>query len=1439
MRKGCRRKNTMGLRITAWLLCVSILGVWLPGELCRNQVFAGEKQENIWLEAKGESEDPESEGAEPESSKSEGIYAEPAPQLSEPVQQLSEPVQKLSEPVPQLSEPVRQSLGTYSPALGEITEDSRWTAGQLNGDGTITIPTGITLTLGGKVSISGNITILGGGTIQREKEGYLYVEEGKSLAMQEIKLDGCAVSSSQPLIFGMMSSRVSLKGCNFKDCVTEAKNGAAALWMEYGTLELNQCSFTDCKSEVGKHGAMYVCYGTSKFTECTFTGCEAGVDGGAMYIYRGSAEFKECAFNDCSGEDGGAVFFSNGTASLENCAFAGCSAEVEGGAVKAEYGTVALNNGTIENCSAKRAGGGIYALQCKKLTIQGGEFKNNSTTGKTGTGKGGGCIINNGSKLFLNSVTFLNNTSNNRGGCLYNGGNPGTETYINGGTFTGNTCTNTEENLGLEGSGAIFCSSNITNPDTVLQLCGTETFTGGAEGTDGIYLDYVHDLPRFLRIDSALQHTLRIYLNADSASRYVVAKGTAIYSLTETDAQKIIVKDLGHSGKTWHILKDTKNNQIILSEFDLNKKFHIKYDSNGAEGTVEDAGEYTILDSITVQPGDSLKCEGMYFRAWNTDRNGTGVWHKPGSKIAYISQDTTLYAIFGKTPVASFCSGGSNEVETMLARNINPDTGVGRLKMPPLKEFSGWDTQGWTQETDSVTSWPSVQPGAEEVISKDVSYYGVYRRWVTLSYDANGGGSVPPDILSEAYANVREDETVYGFPECRVASEITRTGGYHFVNWNTKKDGSGVSYSADSVYTFKESVTLYAQWTKDPEADYTVEHYKQELSGESYSRADTELLTGEPGTIVRAMAKSYTGFTENTSHSQRKAEGTITADGRLVLRLYYDRNSYEVKFDFNGGNGTAPESQRLLYGSMLQEPKPPVREGYFFSGWYQEKEGMENSRWEFDKPVEENTESRSVTLYAGWKSQTTAEYKVEHYRQELAGDGYTIADTEWFSGVVGTVVTAAPQTYTGFTENQAHLSRKGTGEIAADGSLTMRLYYDRDSYDIKFDLNGGSRPAPQSQILRWGSCLKEPEIPVRAGYSFKGWYHKEEGREEQWEFDKPVEENTEFRTVTLFAKWVDDIAPVFGKAFYQTNCSHFPDWVIGREPMTIIVPITEQGSGVKQADYRLVSLQDAENNSPVPAEIFNDSAQIKEENGQFSAQITVSDDFKGVILMSCTDNAGNCSEETSVIPEKTGILVESNPPEIYFSSEAGQLSQTFPGDVTVNVTVDDGGTSADSRITGGLVSVRYQVDEGEEQAVSLEEFSSPGVFFCQFSTVISGDGEHLLKVTAKDHAGNEAVKQIKVTIRGVDSFKREDSDIPEKDPEKPGTGEESLSKPAASSFREEQPEVPAVTEKPEISGIQGMEPGTGETSGRAYCVVIFLLAGAAYVLIGKRLKEKG
>jgi hypothetical protein len=44
----------------------------------------------------------------------------------------------------------------------------------------------------------------------------------------------------------------------------------------------------------------------------------------------------------------------------------------------------------------------------------------------------------------------------------------------------------------------------------------------------------------------------------------------------------------------------------------------------------------------------------------------------------------------------------------------------------------------------------------------------------------------------------------------------------------------------------------------------------------------------------KCNAKTYTDFTENTSHTSRVASGRIAAAGTLVLRLYYDRNVYSV-----------------------------------------------------------------------------------------------------------------------------------------------------------------------------------------------------------------------------------------------------------------------------------------------------------------------------------------------------------------------------------------------------------------------------------------------------------------------------------------------------------------------------------------------------------------
>ena len=64
---------------------------------------------------------------------------------------------------------------------------------------------------------------------------------------------------------------------------------------------------------------------------------------------------------------------------------------------------------------------------------------------------------------------------------------------------------------------------------------------------------------------------------------------------------------------------------------------------------------------------------------------------------------------------------------------------------------------------------------------------------------------------------------------------------------------------------------------------------------------------------------------------------------------------------FDSLGGTAVESQKQMYGELLQEPAPPTREGYAFDGWY--RDANLTVPWN----LQEDVITQSMTLYAGWK----------------------------------------------------------------------------------------------------------------------------------------------------------------------------------------------------------------------------------------------------------------------------------------------------------------------------------------------------------------------------------------------------------------------------------------------------------------------------------------
>jgi len=78
----------------------------------------------------------------------------------------------------------------------------------------------------------------------------------------------------------------------------------------------------------------------------------------------------------------------------------------------------------------------------------------------------------------------------------------------------------------------------------------------------------------------------------------------------------------------------------------------------------------------------------------------------------------------------------------------------------------------------------------------------------SVLYYGNGETSGFPPVDRNSYLS-EETAVVKG------SGSLLKTG-YQFVNWNTKKDGSGVTYNSGDVITIKNiNVFLYAVWEKE------------------------------------------------------------------------------------------------------------------------------------------------------------------------------------------------------------------------------------------------------------------------------------------------------------------------------------------------------------------------------------------------------------------------------------------------------------------------------------------------------------------------------------------------------------------------------------------------------------------------------------------------
>ena len=178
------------------------------------------------------------------------------------------------------------------------------------------------------------------------------------------------------------------------------------------------------------------------------------------------------------------------------------------------------------------------------------------------------------------------------------------------------------------------------------------------------------------------------------------------------------------------------------------------------------------------------------------------------------------------------------------------------------------------------------------------------------------------------------------------------------------------------------------------------------------------------------------------------------------------RPMYDVTFNTDGG--TSVQKQVVEEDSFAIEPTT-IKTGYTFTGW----------DFDFSNPITSNT-----TITASWTAKTNTPYKVEYYLENLDNEKYTLTQTVNKIGTSDTTANAEIKTFAHFTHKE---SSTDSGNINANGTTVLKVYYTRDKYTVTFNGNGGVLASGNaSQTVKYGGSVTAPAF-TKTGYSHTGF----------------------------------------------------------------------------------------------------------------------------------------------------------------------------------------------------------------------------------------------------------------------------------------------------------------------------------------------------------------
>jgi len=489
-----------------------------------------------------------------------------------------------------------------------------------------------------------------------------------------------------------------------------------------------------------------------------------------------------------------------------------------------------------------------------------------------------------------------------------------------------------------------------------------------------------------------------------------------------------------------------------------------------------------------TKPSDPTKT-GSVFAGWYTAATGGTTFN---FETTNINSNTTIYARWTASTVTLTLNANGGTV-TPTSITINSGSTLGTLPVPTR---TGYTFDGWFSQQNGT----GTQYTANSTLSANAT---AYAKWtastVTLTLNADGGTVTPTSIT------INSGSTLGTLPV------PTRTG-YTFDGWFSQQNGTGTQYTANS--TLSANATAYAKWT--------VSTVTLTLNADGGTVTPTSITVNSGSTLGTLPVPTRTGYTfdgwfsqQNGTGTQYTANSTLNANATAYAR--WTANTYAVTFDRQNGTGGSA-NVTVTYGAAMPTATAPTRTGYTFGGYYTGTNSTGTQYYTATMTSARNCDLTSATtLYASWTANT---YTITLDRQSGTGGSASVTAT-----YDSAMPTATAPTRTGYTFGGYYTGTNGTGTQYYTATMTSArncdltsattLYANWTASTVTLTLNpDGGTVTPTSITVNSGSTLGTLPTPTRTGYTFTGWFNRQNSGGTQYTANSILNANA-----TAYARW--------------------------------------------------------------------------------------------------------------------------------------------------------------------------------------------------------------------------------------------------------------------------------------------------------------------------------